>query len=154
MSFARGTVMTAGLVGAIYTWFLFRGLSSELEVLTGGHPLYLSVLMVALSTLLVATVFGAGMRVPVWPWLAIASALVFLALVFLGQLAVMQAAARAAEPGVGIPPSFVIGEIARTRGSLSLAVTVLVPLLLLMSAVSGLMLSPRFSSRSSELREA
>lgn len=146
--------MMVGSVGAIYTWFLFRGLSSELEVLTGAHPVYLSILMVGLSTLLVATVFAAGMRVPIWPWLAIVSALVFFALVFLGQLSVMQAAARAAERGVEIPLSFVFGEIVRTRGSLSLALTALVPLLLLMSAASGLLLTPRFTSRSSALREA
>jgi F0F1-type ATP synthase assembly protein I len=155
MNFARGTVMTVGLVGAIYAWFLFRGLRSEMEVLSGGHPLYLSILMVVLSILLVATVFAAGMRLNVWQWLAMGSVAVFLALVFFGQLALMDAAARAAERGVTVPISFVLGEIVRTRGPLSLALTALIPLLLLLSAVFGLILgSSATSKRASVLREA
>lgn len=155
MSFARGTVITVGLVGAVYAWLFFRGLRSEMEVLSGGHPLYLSVLMVLLSILLIATVFAAGMRLPVWRLLAIGAVAAFLGLVFFGQLELMEAAARAEERGVSIPLSFVVTEIGRTRGPISLALTVLIPLLLLMSAISGLILTRgRFSKRPSVLSEA
>lgn len=155
MSFARGTVITVGLVGAVYAWFLFRGLRSEMEVLSGGHPLYLSVLMVLLSILLIATVFAAGMRLQGWQWLAIGAVGVYLGLVFFGQLELMEAAASAEERGVAIPLTFVLGEIGRTRGPISLALTVLIPLLLLMSAISGLILTRgRISKRPSVLSEA
>lgn len=152
MIFLRRMAIAAAIAGAGYSGFAFGGIRRELEVITGNHPVYLSVVMVVCSILLVATAIAAWMRIEVWPWMAIASAFSFLLLLFLGQLSIMEAAARAAERGVDIPLSFVWKEIIRTRGAIALTITAIVPVVLILSAITKWIIGASVST--GKLREA
>ncbi len=151
MTLLRRMAIAAAIAGAGYAGFAFGGIRRELEVITGNHPVYLSIAMVVCSILLVATAIAAGMRIGAWPLLAIVSAFSFLFLLFFGQLSLMEAAARASERGVDIPLSFVWKEIIRTRGAVALTITAMVPVVLILSAITRLIIG---SSISATLRDA
>jgi hypothetical protein len=134
----RRVAITVSIIGWMYSWFLFRRTRSEYLLTHASPPLWLLLLMGALSTLLIATAIVAGMRAGIWPALAVGAGVAFVAMVVLGQMSVMQNAVDFADPGattVGLGDAF--RASIRERSPLGAAVIAGVPITLLLSGLTG-----------------
>ncbi len=142
----RKVVVLVAFVAWIYSWFLLRGVRGEYAPGSlGPIPGWLIALLgVALVVTLGACV-SAAMRLPIWPWLALAGAVLLAASVLGSHYGVMSSVLEAfARGGAQVPDRVTLADAARaalrTRGPLHLALVVAMLALLALAGATGAVL--------------
>lgn len=139
MRASKRVAAVAALVGWIYSWSVIRQVRTEFSFGDLGQmPVWLLILMGGTSTLLIATSLAAAMGARFWPILSAVAGPAFLALIVLGQYAVMRHPQ--IHRAVGIDDAF--NAALRVRSPFSVAVFVAaVPTALVLSALTWMIRS-------------
>lgn len=140
MTAARRVALFTSVLGWLYGWFLLRGVRNEYAAGDlGKAPSGLLLLLILTTFLTIATAVGAGMRVPGWPYMAIGAAVLIVVGILLSQYFPLHdyyARHGGSEVGLGE----VVTVALRNRTPAGIVVATGVPMLLLLSGLSGLML--------------
>lgn len=142
MNAARKIALWTGLVAWVYSYAYFRGLSDQaIDELPGAATIFMGIV----STVLIATSVAAGLRIFLWPALAIASALLMVAFVVIGQQAVLNQALESVGSAQRAGLGDALDAVLRSRSAGGVIIVTLVPLLLLLSGLTALLV-PRAST--------
>jgi hypothetical protein len=146
VSAPRRFAVIAGLVSWVYSWYLFRGIRTEYAAgVLGPMPRWMLILFALTTTLLVASMIGAGMRLHFWPLLTIGGSLGFVIAVVGAHYGLMSSVIDVLGRG-GPHPSLgvVIGETLRSRKTFEVVLISAIPTVLFLAGLSGLIV-PRLS---------
>jgi hypothetical protein len=148
MKLARRLAALAALGGWIYSWYLFRGVRNEYASGDlGPMPSWLVLVLGLTTTGLIACSIAAWMRVPLWPLLAVGSAVVFLIAIVGSQQAVMQAVVDTKFGGVArVSIGSAVNASLRIRSAAEVILIAVVPTMLTLTALSD-WIFPRISHR-------
>ena len=140
MRIARQVALTAAIVGWLYGWFLLRGVRNEYAAGDlGPAPRSLLLLLILTTFVAIATAVAAGSRLPAWPYMAVATAILIVVVILLAQYFPLRDYA-VRHGGIRITPGEVVTVALRNRSPAGVVVSTAVPMLLLLSGLSGLML--------------
>jgi hypothetical protein len=130
------------LIGWVYSWYVFRGVRVEYASdLIGAMPRWLVVLFGVTTTVLIATMISAGMRLNFWPALAIAASFGFVIGLLGGHYGVMTSIIETIGDGVARPSlANVFEETLRNRSAVEVTLIAAVPTILLLSGLTGWLL--------------
>lgn len=142
MNALRRAVVLLGLVGWLYSWYLFRGVRNEyLGATLGPIPTWLIALLGVATTALIATAVTAGFRSRIWPALSAFAGIALAASVLFSQFAVMNSVlefigSQGSSAGrATIADAF--RAALRSRGALEIVIVTAVPTLLVLGGASG-----------------
>ena len=140
MTGARRVALFASVLGWLYGWFLLRGVRNEYAVGDlGKAPAGLLLLLILITFVTIATAVAAGVRTSVWPYMAVASAVLVVVGILLAQYFPLHDYA-ARHGGVPVGLGEVVTVALRNRTPAGIVVSSGIPMLLLLSGLSGLML--------------
>lgn len=140
MTVARRVALVASTLGWLYGWFLLRGVRNEYAVGDlGPAPSGLLFLLIVITFVTIATALTAGIRVPFWPWMAIGSAILVVAGILLAQYFPLHDY-YARHGGSPVDLGEVVTVALRNRTPAGIVISTGIPMLLLLSGLSGLML--------------
>ncbi|MGH2732772.1 MAG: hypothetical protein ACRDJG_07525 [Actinomycetota bacterium] len=161
----RKVVVPVALGAWIYSWFLLRGVRAEyVPGSLGPIPGWLIALLGLALVVTLGACVSAAMRLPVWPWLALAGAVLLAASVLGSHYGVMSSVLKAfARSGARVSDRVTLADAARaalrTRGPLHLALVGAMLALLALAGATGAVLGrggrlwaerPRGSDRGEE----
>jgi hypothetical protein len=137
---ARQVALTVALVAWLYGWFLLRGVRDEYAVGDlGAAPRGLLLLLVLTTFVAIATAVAAGLRMPAWPYMAVLTAVLIVVGILLAQyLPLRDYALRHGGPSIRLGK--VVTLALRNRSPVGVVVSTAMPMLLLLSGLSGLVL--------------
>jgi hypothetical protein len=137
---ARRVALAASVLGWLYGWFLLRGVRNEYAAGDlGTTPSGLLLLLILITFVMIVTAVSAGMRVAAWPYMAIAAAVLVVVGMLLAQYFPLQDYyARHGGARVGLRE--VVTVALRNRTPAGIVVSTGIPMLLLLSGLSGIML--------------
>jgi len=137
---ARRVALAASTLGWLYGWFLLRGVRNEYAAGDlGPAPPGLLILLILITFVTIGTALAAGIRVPLWSWMAIGAAVLIVAGILLAQyFPLHDYSARHGSFPVGLGE--VVTVALRNRTPAGIVVSTGIPMLLLLSGLSGLML--------------
>jgi hypothetical protein len=138
--FARRVAQAVAIVGWLYGWFLLRGVRSEYAVGDlGAAPRGLLLLLILTTFVAIATAVAAASRVPAWPYMAIATAILIATGILLAQYFPLRDYA-VRHGGISIDFGEVVTVALRNRSPAGVVISTAIPTLLLFSGLSGLIL--------------
>jgi hypothetical protein len=127
-------------LGWLYGWFLLRGVRNEYAAGDlGPTPPGLLLLLILITFVTIGTALAAGIRVPFWPWMAMGSAVLIVAGILLAQYFPLHDYS-ARHGGFAVGLGDVVTVALRNRTPAGIIVSTGIPMLLLLSGLSGLML--------------
>jgi hypothetical protein len=139
VTIARRVALLASVVGWVYGWFLLRGVRYEYAVGDlGPAPPGLLLLLIFTTFVAIATAVSAGMKIRSWPYMAIGTAVLVAAGILLAQYFPLRDY-YARHGGAPVTLGTVVTVVLRNRTSAGIVVATAVPMLLLLSGLSGLM---------------